>query len=144
MAKYISCKYCGGIHKDDYICPKKPKRNKAYNNKYAKDNYKNREFRSSGVWTKKSKEIRNRDNNICQVCYRQLYKWCTDKYVYKDISVHHIDKLSNKWDSRLDNYNLISLCNCCHTYADSGEIDKDVLKQIAREQEEKSNKEYGV
>jgi 5-methylcytosine-specific restriction endonuclease McrA len=139
-----SCKYCGGVHPVGYVCPKKPKRKKAHNNTYAKDNYKVRLFRSSGEWTKKSKEVRNRDNNICQVCYRELYEYCTNKYNCTDVSVHHIEKISNNWDKRLDNYNLITLCPICHTAADLGEIPANVLKEIAREQEDKANKEYGV
>ena len=120
----------------NHDCPKKPKR-KYTKNKYSEQNAEIKKFRSSKTWQNKRQEIVERDLHLCQVCIRELYDWCVDKYVYEDISVHHIDKISEAWDKRLDNNNLITLCSCCHTEADMGGIPVDILLKIVEEQEAK-------
>lgn len=132
---YKSCQYCGGIHPIKYECPKKPKR-QYKPNKYSEQNADIKRFRSSKVWQNKRDEMQDRDLHMCQVCIRLLYDWCTVRYNYKNTSVHHIFKLSDNFDRRLSNYNLITLCPCCHTAADLGQIPVSVLLDIAKEQEE--------
>ncbi len=131
-----SCQYCGGIHDIKYECPKKPKR-QYKPNKYSEQNAEIKRFRNSKIWQNKRTEIQVRDLHMCQVCIRLLYDWCTTQYNYQDTSVHHINKLSECWEMRLKQLNLITLCPCCHTAADLGQIPVNVLIDIASEQEEK-------
>lgn len=122
---YKSCSRCGKIHPSNYKCDHN--RQKVdwdrYNNS---DEYK---LRNTYEWHKKSEEIRERSRYLCEVC--------EDKgiYNYKDIEVHHIEKLSENKEGLLDNYNLICLCKAHHKLADNGMIDKDYLYKLAKGRE---------
>lgn len=48
-----------------------------------------------------------------------------------DVSVHHIEPLAEAWDKRLEDNNLICLCSLHHKQAESGGIDKELLKKLA-------------
>ena len=124
---FKSCQYCGRVHKVNYICPHKPKR--VY--KDYKGNPLFRKFRSSKRWTDKAIEIKRRDNYLCQICIRQY------RYVYDNLSVHHIIGLANDFDKRLDDDNLITLCASHHDEAERGIIDVKTLIDIVNEQEYK-------
>lgn len=78
------------------------------------------------MWTEKSKQIREDANYLCEVC--------KDKgiYNYRNVSVHHIEKLKDKPELWLEDDNLICLCKYCHRMADAGMIDKEYLKKLAR------------
>lgn len=91
-------------------------------------------FRNSVKWRNKSLEIRQRDNYLCQVCLRNLYN-AENKYNFTTIEVHHITSLENDITKGLDNENLITLCKYHHIMAENGEIKKDKLEKIAKEQE---------
>ena len=93
-------------------------------------------FRSTEVWKRKSIEIRTRDCYLCQICLRKMFNTVT-QLNRRSVEVHHIIPVAEDWDKRLDNYNLISLCNKHHDLADSGGIPRDLLLSIARHQEEK-------
>lgn len=108
-----SCKYCMRIHDSKFDCGKKPVRKKQYNTKNS--------FRSTHAWTKKSNEIRDRDNNLCQICIRKLYK-TINQYTYDNLEVHHAIALEDDFDKRLDDDILITLCKMHHELAESGEI----------------------
>jgi 5-methylcytosine-specific restriction protein A len=125
-----SCKYCGGIHDRTYQCPSKPKRTKqpTYIDK----------FRRLRVWTNKSKQIRERDKHLCQICLRELYH-TQIKYNFTNIEVHHIESLAEAWDKRLDDGNLICLCSYHHKMAEQGEISKSELLEIVSEIQTISN-----
>ena len=101
---------------------------------YYLDNQKNeRQLRSSSAWKRKSIEIRQRANFLCEVC--------KDNAVieYRNIEVHHIDKVTDNTDRLLDNYNLIALCQPHHKAADAGKIDKEYLRKLARGREDGTN-----
>lgn len=118
---FRSCPYCGRIHKVGEICPKKPKRN--YNGG------EERKLRSTSAWTKKSKEIREKAQGLCEVC--------RDKgiYTYKGLEVHHITKVREDKDKLLDDYNLICLCTEHHKQAESGKLSKKYLRGLAMKRE---------
>ena len=118
---YYSCSRCGKIHPKGYVC-KVGVRKKRY--KYT---YEESKLRSKGVWTEKSKQIREDANYLCEVC--------KDKgiYNYRDVSVHHIEKLRDRPDLLIEDTNLICLCKDCHRMADAGMIDKEYLKKLARQ-----------
>ncbi|MCM3599381.1 HNH endonuclease [Robertmurraya korlensis] len=119
-----SCKYCGSIHDRSYQCPYKPVRKKeaTYIDK----------FRRLRVWTNKSKEIRERDRHLCQMCIREF----PARYTFTNIEVHHIVPIIEDWSKRLNNDYLISLCAPHHKLAEDGQIDRQTLIDIAKKQEE--------
>ncbi|WP_066316934.1 HNH endonuclease [Bacillus sp. FJAT-29814] len=121
-----SCKYCGGIHDRSYVCPRKPVRTKqpTYIDK----------FRRTRAWTNKSKQIRERDKHLCQVCIRKLHN-TQQQYNFTNIEVHHIVPIVEDWNKRLDDENLISLCSNHHKMADAGEIGRVELLEITKAQE---------
>lgn len=84
-----------------------------------------RELRSSYAWTKKSQEIRERANYLCEVCRDQ------GVYTYKELEVHHIVKLRDDKELLLDNNNLVCLCVKHHKEADDGILNADYLKDLA-------------
>lgn len=122
--RYKSCPFCGRIHPVDYNCPAKPKR--------VYKGTEERKLRNTNDWKKKSEEIREKAQGLCEVC--------RDKgiYTYKGIEVHHITKIRDDKEGLLDNYNLVALCQEHHKLADKGKIDKDYLRRLARQREEKS------
>lgn len=123
---FRSCSYCGGVHKSNEDCPYKSKARIKINDK----------FRSGKQWQKKREQIKLRDNYMCQVCVRQLYG--TDiQFNYYNTSVHHIQPLHSNYDLRLEDDNLICLCDKHHRMAECGKIPISVLKKIVQEQEDK-------
>lgn len=126
---YVSCKYCSLLHKRGEVCPNKPLSN------YKKDTTANR-FRNSRVWRKKADAIKRRDNYLCQCCLRQLHNTIR-QYNYDDLSVHHIYKVIERDDLKLNDDNLVTLCRYHHEEAEKGNIDITILMQIAHEQNNK-------
>ena len=124
-----SCSYCGKVHDTKETCPKKPIRRKFETGQ--------KNFRSKNVWTKKSKQIRERDGFLCQICIRNLYK-TIKQYNSENLEVHHIVPVKVDYDLRLEGSNLITLCERHHQMAEAGEIPAKVLHQIVQEQEEQN------
>ncbi len=124
-----ACSRCGRIHSKKYDCGKKIFRKKKEPNEISR-------FRSTQLWTEKSREIRFRDHYLCQICIRKMYN-PVNQFQFKDISVHHITPISEDWDQRLENKNLITLCSMHHEMAENGEIPERVLREIVVEQENK-------
>ncbi len=121
MARYITCSYCGRIHKAGEKCP-------AFTRIYRGGD--ERKLRSKYAWTEKSKEIREKANGLCEVCRDN------GVYIYKGIQVHHIQKVKDNPSKLLDNYNLICLCDEHHKQADAGKLDADYLRKLAKAREE--------
>lgn len=123
-----SCSYCGGVHERSHVCSSKPKKRKAvtYIDK----------FRWTKAWQRKRQYIRERDNNLCQICLRLRYN-TTQQYTFDGIEVHHIEPVVSAWDRRLDDSNLITLCRDHHEQAEDGTIPQYELEAIAHENNEK-------
>ena len=128
---YRSCRYCGRIHKANYMCPLKPK--EIYNRGSTNSNEVVK-FRNTQAWRKKSREIKERDLYLCQICIRKIYGNIPHCHTDK-VETHHIIKLEDNFDLRLENTNLITLCLIHHKMADRGQIPKEMLKNIAEQQE---------
>lgn len=124
----ISCSYCGRIHEKKFDCGKKPVRVKK---KYEKDI-----FRSSYIWQKKTEQIKDRDNYLCQFCLRN-FKGTKSRINNKRLSVHHAVPLKEDYELRLDDENLITTCDVHHEMAESGEITLNEVKKIIMEQQSK-------
>lgn len=129
-----SCKWCGKVHDEKYVCKEKPVRIKVRNGYNA--------FRSTSEWQSKRQEIKERDEYLCQCCIRN-FRGTIRKLNYKKLSVHHIDPLKFNYEKRLDDDNLITLCDVHHRMAEEQEIEASVLKEIALEQEAKKRKSLG-
>ena len=121
MGDYVTCKYCG-IVKRGHHCPYRTYKKKTYNTEADT-------FRKSKRWTKKSIEIRQRDRYLCRVCEANLYN-TIQQFNFNEVEVHHIEKLNENFEKRLDNDNLITLCRYHHKMADDGNIPKEVLYNL--------------
>lgn len=117
-----ACGRCGRIHDSKFKCtpPQKYKCDK-----------KVEDFRNSQAWKNKAKEIKNRDKYMCIACLNGL-EGTIVKYNSQNLSVHHIIPISNDFDMRFDNDNLITLCRYHHEQAEKGLIKPDRLRDLIR------------
>ena len=129
-----SCKYCGRIHESSFICSKKKE---AIAKRQKKQDSKINKFRWSKAWQRKRAEIRERDNQVCQVCVRKLHGYIR-QFETDNLSVHHIVPLEVDFNKRMDNENLITLCSMHHEMAEKGDITASELLDIAEYQESKN------
>lgn len=121
-----ACRYCGRIHDKKYDCGKRPIQNRIRNS--AADR-----FRYTYAWQQKREQIKARDNYLCQICIRNLYN--TKKTLNSEnISVHHAEKIEQNYEKRLDNENLLTVCEQHHKMCDNFEIPLNVVKRIIIEQ----------
>lgn len=111
-----SCKYCMRIHDSKFDCGRKPVRKKPINDI--------NKFRWSRKWREKRNDIVERDLHLCQVCKQD------NQFTYNDLEVHHITSLEQDFDKRLDDDNLITLCEGHHEEAERGEITKEYLYKL--------------
>lgn len=123
-----ACAYCGRIHPADYICEKRPKRREKRIDTQAV------RIRNTSRWQNTRQHIRERDNNLCQLCLRN-YPGTRRQVEYQDLSVHHITSLEEDKSKAFDCENLITLCDIHHEMAEQGQISKAELERIAKEQE---------
>lgn len=123
-----SCSYCGKIHDSKYICSAKPKKNRAITEAD--------KFRWTSIWQRKREEIKKRDLYLCQICIRELYNTAT-KYNTEELSVHHNIPINEDYNKRLDNSNLLTVCDYHHKMCDRGEIAREEVQKIIDEQETK-------
>lgn len=112
-----SCVYCGRVHSIGYICPMSIKNENR--------DEKIRRFRDSKAWRVKRAEIQDRDLHMCRICLS------AGDYRRRDTSVHHIVPLTANWSKRLDNSNLITLCDYHHELAERGKIPAECLRALA-------------
>lgn len=123
-----SCKYCGRVHDENYRCNKKPVKKKKTDDIVR--------FRNSPRWQKKRKQIKERDNYLCQICIRELYG-TKRKYNSANLQVHHAVPINSNEDLKLDENNLITLCSMHHSMCDKSKIPYKEVKKIINEQENK-------
>ncbi len=116
---YRACGRCGKIHDTRFKCD--------VSRVYVPTD--ESRLRSKYSWTKKSEEIRERANYLCEVCRDQ------GQITYDNIEVHHIIKLKDDSSKLLDNYNLICLCQEHHKQADDGQIETGYLFELAMKRE---------
>lgn len=128
-----SCSYCGKIHDSKYICKEKPIKKKTITEAD--------KFRWTSLWQKKREEIKKRDLYLCQICIRELYNTVT-KYNTEELSVHHNIPINEEYNRRLDNNNLLTLCDYHHKMCEKGEISREEVQRIIDEQEAKNASIY--
>lgn len=72
-----------------------------------------RKFYNSKAWKELREFIMQRDDYLCVPCSEKGLATAA-------IDVHHIKKVSEHWEERLNQDNLISVCRKCHARADKG------------------------
>lgn len=92
-------KYC------DICSVKENDRHKEYK-KYRTDD-KEQKFYKSKPWIITRSIIKDKDNGLCLRCL-------ANKEIRPMNTVHHIEELKDIWEYRLNEDNLISLCEHCH------------------------------
>lgn len=111
-----ACGRCGRIHPHGYHC--------TAGQIYRRTD--ERKLRNTNKWHKKSEEIREEAQYLCEVCRAE------GRYTYNNLEVHHITPLKEDETKLLDNDNLICLCADCHKRAEKGELSRDYLTELAR------------
>lgn len=110
MALLKICSKCG--KKYDYYghCECYDKNNKINYKEYKRNRTDTREqsFYSSSAWIKCRDTIRMHYNDMCLCCYIEKGT------VVEEDTIHHIIELKEDWTERLNDSNLIPLCNSCH------------------------------
>ena len=96
-------------------------------------------FRWGSAWQRKREQIRQRDNNLCQLCLRWM-PGTIAQLTYDGLSVHHAVSLEEDYDRRLDDDNLLTVCGLHHKMADRGEIPLADVLRVIEEQEEKARR----
>lgn len=121
-----SCQYCQKIHDSKYDCGMKP----AKSNKRSAHG----RFRYTSAWQQKRESIKERDRYLCQICIRNLYNTAR-RLNSENLSVHHANKLNDSYEQRLNDNNLLTLCERHHRMADDGTIPKEQILSIIQEQQ---------
>ena len=83
-------------------------------------------FIKSKQWFNKSQEIKLLDSHCCLMC--KSLGLISPVY----LEVHHINKVRNDYDKRLDNSNLITLCVHHHKQADANKISSNELHRLIK------------
>lgn len=116
-----ACSRCGRIHKAGE-CKIKPAYQARNYDRSGDDAY---QFRSKAKWRKKSQQIKQDAQFLCEVCRDKK------KLVYEGLSVHHITPLKEDISIGYEDTNLICVCSTCHELAEAGMIDRDYLRKLA-------------
>lgn len=150
-----SCQYCGRYHEDRVICPQKQaaidkraewlrihNKERRQDNQYPSDTYEYRKdkpeykFRRGTAWTKRSKQVRERDHYLCLCCEAGL-KGTVRRYNDGSsdpggLQVHHIIPIKEDPSLRLDETNLITVCQLHHHLCEIGTISRGQQQALAR------------
>ena len=123
MARLKSCMYCGRVHDTKFKCKERARR-------VTHDKSKAGDLRNTYRWRKKRDFIKERDNNICQICKEEFLLNRT-RIKDKELHVHHITPYKENETLFLDDDNLITLCTYHHEEAEAGKISREYLRRIA-------------
>ena len=136
MPIYRRCGVCGKkiLVNEKCDCRKDIYKRYDKNVRYNKDNIIYAKFYNSKQWKKMSEYIKTKYNGICLMCFINygLFKFAD--------MVHHIEPIRDNWERRLDENNLIPLCNQCHNNIDHKNYtdnDKERLRLLINEYKEK-------
>ena len=115
-----TCSRCGGLHPLGQRCFKNARN-------YYQGDPEIRKFRNSVAWKNKAEEIKARDKYLCQICLKK------NIINTRDLSVHHITPVAESQALRLENGNLITVCDECHKKAEVGKIPRAEQQAIVDE-----------
>ena len=115
-----SCKYCGRVHPTRYVCPMRTKNRKHKDEKIDR-------FRKTAQWMHKRTAVLERDGYRCSLCDLEREP---RRYNPGRLSVHHIEPLKARWDLRLEDWNLLTVCDRHHEAAERGEYEQEMLHSL--------------
>lgn len=95
------CTNCQKIVPHDHICPNKQKPS-------PKKTTEADSYRWTTQWAKLSRQIRERDHYLCQLCLSAHF------INSEGLSVHHITPIKEDPSLAYEEENLITLCSACH------------------------------
>ena len=120
-AHLISCSRCGRIHPRGQ-CPVKKE---PVHRDCPGTRTDIQRFRSTAAWQRKATEVKERDKYLCRLCLDEGY------INNKNLSVHHIIPIAEAEDKRLDDDNLITLCEHHHQLVEGDEHYTGYLATLA-------------
>ena len=110
---------------------RKRKQYKTYD-EMTEDELRIQKFYNSKEWRDKRDEVMARSNGLCVVCWRI-------GIIRNATSVHHIKKLREHFELRLDDNNLIAVCRDCHELVEvscsSVEEVETLIEKLKKEKE---------
>lgn len=122
-----ACKYCGRVHDNKLICPKKPKRKRV-----AKAETRASAIRNTNAWHVARDRTKSRDNYLCRLCLEN-YDYTIRRLNYENLEVHHIVPLVEEGKAfSLDN--LITLCHFHHSYVENKPEVRNYLLELAEKE----------
>lgn len=125
-----SCSYCGRIHDSKNWCKqKRDAEQRRWNNRKSTRAL---SFRRTNAWRDKSTEVRKRQHYMCVCCAHNL-EGTIETLNTEGLSVHHITPIEEDYDLRLDDENLITVCEVHHEMCEAGKIGRDVQRKLAKE-----------
>lgn len=101
--------YCD-THKREHVKQEQHSRrevNRAYSDKRKQEEPRIHAFYQSKRWERLSRQIKLRDDFMCQECLRN------NKYKQANVT-DHIIEIKDNWEARWDANNMESLCHYCH------------------------------
>ena len=114
----IKCPHCLNIHDKYFKCRSK----RMYESLKSDIEEQCDRFYQSKNWRKKREEVLKESNYCCEICLS------LDRVMLAN-EVHHIVKIRESWDKRLDTENLIAVCKEHHR-AIEGKTREEILKFI--------------
>ena len=111
-----SCQYCGLIVLYNHACDKKPQPKKKFSNQ--------NKFRWTKDWQHKREDIKKRDGYVCRVCLSNK------KITTEGLSVHHIVPMEEDYSLRLEDSNLLTVCDFHHERCEDGTISRKEQKKL--------------
>lgn len=121
-----SCSRCGKVHEYNKCPLGEPKRTYYKKRNRVGERSDISRFRSSALWQRKREEIIKRDSGLCRLCLHN------GTLTRANLEVHHIISIVRNDSLKLDNNNLITLCNKCHNKVETNESYVDTLLFLAR------------
>ena len=127
-----SCKHCGRVHDERIVCQQKQEaEQRRWNNR---KQTRATSFRRSYIWTEKSVAIRKRDNYMCVCCLNNMIG-TIKQHNTEHLSVHHIEPIEENYDKRLDDDNLITVCDIHHELCEAGTITRKEQRALIPREE---------
>lgn len=141
MSMMKTCPACGKIVPLDHDCPARKANARRWDRAY-RENKGYKKFIASSDWQGVREQIVLRDQGLDQAALHGLDPDHPEPYIVSSgLQVHHITKWIDDQSLARDPYNLITLSERTHTAADDGRIDAEALRAIARDNQNRYDKE---
>lgn len=121
---FFALTYCGRFHDSKHTCSEKQAALASYIRKASAAD----EFRQRSCWKNNlSPKVKRDAGYVCEVCK------ANGRYIFTDLSVHHIVPINAAPELANDERNLICVCADCHEAAEKGKLDREFLRKLAAE-----------